>query len=210
MVRRTEEFNVSAMELVCSTRLHDIYQDGEKVLVELKWWTLVFIWNLCATDKRRISAVQLSRTLDIRYDSAKNYLLSGIVELDDGYIGGNSHNGKRGRGTGKPKIVVVLSKSANGAALCSRNQSRMWRLQKLSEFGRCTTGAHEVWSRRSALAAQGNQQSKNVLFGNYHGRCTKLQAYLDEFCFRFNRRMIGDQVFLCLIRAVTTSCGVLN
>lgn len=36
MVRRTEELNVSAMELVCSTRLHDIYQDGEKVLVELK------------------------------------------------------------------------------------------------------------------------------------------------------------------------------
>ncbi|HIR31512.1 MAG TPA: DDE transposase, partial [Candidatus Faecousia faecavium] len=38
----------------------------------------------------------------------------------------------------------------------------------------------------------------------------KLQAYLDEYCFRFNRRMTGDQIFLRLTRAVATSCGVLS
>ena len=51
---------------------------------------------------------------------------------------------------------------------------------------------------------------KTFLLGTYHGRCTKLQSYLDEFCFRFNRRMTGDQVFLRLVRAVATSCGVLS
>lgn len=30
---------------------------------------------------------------------------------------------------------------------------------------------------------------KTFLLGTYHGKCTKLQAYLDEFCFRFNRCM---------------------
>ena len=39
---------------------------------------------------------------------------------------------------------------------------------------------------------------KAFLIGTYHGRCTKLQAYLDEYCFRFNRRMTGDQIFLRL------------
>lgn len=51
---------------------------------------------------------------------------------------------------------------------------------------------------------------KAFLIGTYHGRCTKLQAYLDEYCFRFNRRMTGDQIFLRLTRAVATSCGVLS
>ena len=96
------------------------------------WFWAIY---LCATDKRGISAVQLSRTLGICYDSAwhlldrirtamgqrdEKYLLSGIVELDDGYVGGPSHNGKRGRGTDKAKIVVAVSKTANSAPLFTR------------------------------------------------------------------------------------------
>ena len=33
---------------------------------------------------------------------------------------------------------------------------------------------------------------KTFLLGTYHGCCTDLQAYLDRFCFRFNRRKTGD------------------
>ena len=50
----------------------------------------------------------------------ENYQLSGIIEMDDGYVGGCCHNGTRGCGTNKPKIVVALSKSENGAALLAR------------------------------------------------------------------------------------------
>ena len=99
----------------------------------------VWFWAiyLCATDKRGISAVQLSRTLGICYESAwylllriraamgqrdEKYVLSGIVEMDDGYVGGASHSGKRGRGTDKAKIVVALSKTENGAVLFTRMQ----------------------------------------------------------------------------------------
>ena len=51
---------------------------------------------------------------------------------------------------------------------------------------------------------------KALLLGTYHGRCTQLQAYLDEFCFRFNRRKTGDQIFLRLTRTVATSCAQLR
>ena len=62
------------------------------------WFWAIY---LCATDKRGISAVQLSRTLNICYESGwyllhrirramaqrdENYALSGIVEMDDGYV----------------------------------------------------------------------------------------------------------------------------
>ena len=50
----------------------------------------------------------------------EKYMLSGIVELDDGYVGGPSHNGKRGRGTEKAKIVVAVSKAENGMPLFVR------------------------------------------------------------------------------------------
>ena len=73
----------------------------------------VWFWAiyLCATDKRGIFVVQLSRTLNICYEWAwyllqrircaiaqrdENYALSGIVEMDDGYVSGATHNGKHG------------------------------------------------------------------------------------------------------------------
>ena len=52
----------------------------------------------------------------------EKYVLSGIVEMDDGYVGGASHSGKRGRGTDKAKIVVALSITENGAVLFTRMQ----------------------------------------------------------------------------------------
>lgn len=210
----------------------------------------VWFWAiyLCATDKRGISAVQLSRTLGICYDSAwhvldkirtamgqrdDNYQLSGIIEMDDGYVGGCCHDGKRGRGTTKPKIVVALSKTENGAALFARmkvvenvkGQTLQQIVDKYFEAG----ARVECDGYRSYLNLNGVQMEpkkyqagdlhwlhkaisnlKTFLLGTYHGRCTKLQSYLDEFCFRFNRRMTGDQVFLRLTRAVATSCGVLS
>lgn len=89
----------------------------------------------CATDKRDTSALPLSRTREICYDSAWHlldqirtamgqrdgkYPLSGIVELDDSYVGGLPHNGKRGCGTEKSKVVVAISKAANSVPLFAK------------------------------------------------------------------------------------------
>ena len=51
---------------------------------------------------------------------------------------------------------------------------------------------------------------KNLLQGTYHGKYTKLQPYLNVFCFRFNRRMFTDQLCSQLTKAVDTSSSVLS
>ena len=163
----------------------------------------------------------------------ENYLLSGIVELDDDYIGGNVHNGKRGRGTDKQKIVVALPKSTNSAALYARmkvvGNIQGKTLQQIVDQYIVSESKIECDGYRNYLNLDGVQLEhkkyeagdlhwlhkafsnlKVFLLGTYHVRCTKFQSYLDEVCFRFNRRMTGDQVFLRLARAVATSCVVLS
>ena len=207
------------------------------------FWTIY----LCATDKRGISAVQLSRTLNICYESAwyllhrirvatgkrdGNYELSGIVEMDDGYVGGATHNGKRGRGTDKAKIVVALSKTENGAALFTRMQvvedvtgGTLQQIvdETIAPGSKIECDGYRSYRNVSGVALDAKKYEsgdlhwlhktisnlKAFLLGTYHGRCQQLQAYLDEFCFRFNRRKTGDQIFIRMTRAIATSCGLL-
>ena len=208
------------------------------------WFWAIY---LCATDKRGISAVQLSRTLGICYESAwyllhrirramtqrdEKYALSGIVEMDDGYIGGATHNGKRGRGTDKAKIVVALSKKENGAALFTRMQvvedvtgGTLQQVvdETIAPGSKIECDGYKSYRNLSSVALDAKKNEpgdlhwlhkassnlKAFLLGTYHGRCTQLQSYLDEFCFRFNRRKTGDQIFIRLTRAAATSCGLL-
>ena len=209
----------------------------------------VWFWTiyLCATDKRGISAVQLSRTLNICYESAwyllhrirvamgkrdGNYELSGIVEMDDGYVGGATRNGKRDRETDKAKIVVALSKTENGAALFTRMQvvedvtgGTLQQVvdETIAPGSKIECDGYKSYRNLSSVALDAKKYEsgdlhwlhktisnlKAFLLGTYHGRCQQLQAYLDEFCFRFNRRKTGDQIFIRMTRAVATSCVLL-
>ena len=209
----------------------------------------VWFWAiyLCATDKRGISAVQLSRTLGICYESAwyllhrirramaqrdEKYALSGIVEMDDGYVGGATHNGKRGRGTDKAKIVVALSKTENGAALFTRMQvvedvtgGTLQQVvdETVAPGSKIECDGYKSYRSLSGVALDAKKHEtgdlhwlhkaisnlKAFLLGTYHGRCQQLQAYLDEFCFRFNCRNTSNQIFMRLTRAVATACGLL-
>ena len=91
----------------------------------------VWFWAiyLVARDKRGISALQLSRELELAYSSAwyllhrlrsamgerdKDYVLSGIIELDDAYFGAPTSNGKRGRGTDKTSVLAAVSLTEQG------------------------------------------------------------------------------------------------
>ena len=209
------------------------------------WFWAIY---LCATDKRGISAVQLSRTLGICYESAwyllhrirramaqrdENYALSGIVEVDDGYVGGATRNGKRGRRTDKAKIVVALSKTENGAALFTRMQVvedvTSKTLQQVvgkavAPGAKIECDGYRSYKNLSGVELDAKKYEpgdlhwlhkaisnlKAFLLGTYHGRCTQLQSYLDEFCFRFNRRKTGDQIFIRLTRAVAASSAQLH
>ena len=90
----------------------------------------IWLWSiyLVACDKRGYSATQLSKELDLPYNTAwfllqrirhamtqrdDNYMLTGLVEMDDTYFGKPEKGSKRGRGTTKIKVLVALSKDEN-------------------------------------------------------------------------------------------------
>ena len=93
------------------------------------WFWAIY---LVARDKQGISATQLSRELEIAYSSVwylshrlrnamgerdKDYVLSGIIELDDTYFGAPSPNGKRGGGTDKTSALAAVSLTDEGRPL---------------------------------------------------------------------------------------------
>ena len=170
------------------------------------------------------------------HGTSREHHVSGIsysFQLGGRLPGGASHSGKRGRGTDKAKIVVALSKTENGAALFTRMQVvddvTSKTLQQVVDETVAPGSKIECDGYRSYRNLSGVELDakkyepgdlhwlhkaisnlKAFLLGTYHSRCTQLQAYLDEFCFRFNRRKTGDQIFSCLARAVATSCGQLR
>jgi transposase-like protein len=86
----------------------------------LKWWFTAIWW--VTTQKNGASAMGLQRVPGLKsYTTAWTWLhkirkamvnpnrskLSGNVEVDEVYIGGEEHGGKRGRGTENKSIVVI-------------------------------------------------------------------------------------------------------
>ena len=205
------------------------------------WFWAVY---LVARDKRGISATQLSRELEIAYSSAwhllhqlrkamgqrdQDYVLSGIVELDDAYFGAPKPNGKRCRGTEKTSALAAVS-------LTGQEHSRFLKIQiskldaesvsiVVQSIVRSGSEIHSdaLGSFRAALhkhhyqAFDKNSSAlrwvhtlisnlKSFLLGTYHGLGNKhLQSYFDEFSFRFNRRFCPDQLFPRLVAAVAAS-----
>jgi hypothetical protein len=161
------------------------------------------------------------------------YFLSGIAELDDTYYGGTDQGGKRGRGTGKVNIMVALSKNVSGKPQYLKMQV-IGNLkgetvgafaQANIEYGSAIE-SDGYRSYRKPLADGYDHQfklfdsdtemlhwlhmivgnMKAFLLGTYHGNFMRyLQMYLDEFCYRFNRRAFKDELFSRLLHAVTES-----
>lgn len=214
--------------------------------LSLRTW----IWAiyLVSRDKRGYSAMQLSRVLSLPYNTAwfllhrirhamserdNNYMLTGIVELDDTYFGKPKKGGKRGRGTTKTKVVVAVSKDEEGKPKYAKMQvvpdlkgRTIGKFAKgcIEEGSTVQTDAYR--SYRKPLAEKylheyqvfdtesdmlkglhtiiGN--AKAFVSGTFHGLGRKhMQSYLDEYCYRFNRRYLGGDIFSRLLLAVTRS-----
>lgn len=96
-----------------------IFQDTK---LPLTVWFLAM--HLLTQGKHSVSALELKRQLGVCYDTAwsmkqkilqvmtereEGRVLSGRVEVDDAYVGGEHHEGKRGRGAaGKTPFVVAV------------------------------------------------------------------------------------------------------
>jgi len=92
----------------------------DKTRTQLKTW-FEAAWHV-STAKSGMSAKTLERTIGTSYKVAWMMLhrfrvamvnnersqLSGIVEVDESFVGGKDHGGKRGRGTGKSIVVIAV------------------------------------------------------------------------------------------------------
>ena len=145
------------------------------------------------------------------------YTLTGSIEMDDAFFGGAAA-GKRGRGAANKTKVVVMVESRDehagfigmktvaktdsaeiGAAAAAKiAPGQQIHTDGLAAYRTLEKMGHDHHAQR-VPPKEANEKlpwvhiaisnSKRFLLGTYHGVSHKyLQAYLDEFCYRFNRR----------------------
>ena len=153
------------------------------------------------------------------------YILSGYIEADDAFFGAPTSNGKRGRGTDKAVVLVGLSLDEKGNPQFVKMQvSPDMQGKSVSSFAAqniesgsivATVGlrSYEVLASKGFIH-EGKpcnpaidpghlkwlhvviSNAKAFITGTYHGLDKKhLQRYLNEFCYRFNRRKFHLQQF---------------
>jgi transposase-like protein len=209
------DFTVTAATLSANTKL------------PLRLW-LEAMWHV-VNQKNGVSALGVQRVLGLgSYPTAWRWLhklrramvrpgrdrLSGTVEVDEAYLGGQ-RSGPRGRGATGKALVLVLAQ-ADGAKI---GRIRLARIADASgpalvgAVGRAVQPGSQVltdgWEGYNGLAAQGYRRKtaivgenllprthrvasllKRWLLGTHQGAVahSHLDYYLDEFTFRFNRR----------------------
>lgn len=216
-----------------------IFEDSR---IPLNKW-LYAVYMMCSS-KKGVSAHQLHRTLGITYKSAWFMVhrirfamsqsplvekMSGEVEVDETYVGGKPRKGnngenkkpsKRGRGTDKTPVVVVVERDGQSRAKKMKQLSaknlREYIQENVTEEATVNTDGysgynnldkhfpnHEVVDHNSGEFARGRAYTntaeswfsllKRGVYGTFHHVSEKhLDRYVDEFVFRWNNRKISD------------------
>jgi transposase-like protein len=157
--------------------------------------------------------------------------LSGIVEMDEAFFGAPSVGGRRGRGTDKTPILVTVSISPEEKPRMARMKvvdtvdgetvghflddcvikGSEIRTDGLPIYNGVPTMGYTHTRKNFDTKSQPKylhwlhiiiSNVKSFIGGTYHGLDKKhLQRYLDEFCYRFNRRWSEDGLFSRLLFA---------
>ena len=165
----------------------------------------------------------------------RDHLLSGLIELDDAYFGGVCEGRYgRGIGQSKAAVAVAINdegyptyakiRVVNAFTQDDINDSMVAVAEQGSTFLTDGLGAwrgldqvgFEHKPEANANVPEGVEpfpcvhtlisNAKAWLAGTLHGLgATYLQDYLDEFCFRYNRRKIEHRLFERLVLAVGRS-----
>lgn len=172
-------------------------------------------------------------------DRDSNYQLSGIIEVDEGYFGASTKGKKRGRGTDQSKVLVSVSVKQDSKPQFAKmniinditkdtiHENIKSNIEKDSTINtdgfRSYSGLNENGFNHEKIESLDLDITevlksvhtlisnvKSFIEGTYHGLDKKhLQSYLDEYCYRFNRRFWQNQLFdrlltACInIRAIT-------
>ena len=193
-----------------------------------------------STKKKGMSTLELSQEFELRQKtcwefkwkiqqamaSSKLHLISGIVHVDEFYIGGEEE-GKQGRSKGDKKLVIVALEIVPGGvgrayAQCIDNASaNSFKPFFETYIGKEAAIITDEWRGYIPLKKDypNIQQIKSENGKNFqdihihimnlkgwlrgiHHHCSKerLQGYLDEYHFRYNRRSNMETIFDLLIR----------
>lgn len=160
------------------------------------------------------------------------YRLGKIIEFDDTYVGGK-RSGKRGRGAaGKKPVLVAVETRKKGAGFVamqvvdtiSKETVRKFLSRHLKVEQTVKTDAFHAMNavdetqqheKKVTLPEKASEwlplvhimigNMKKFINGTFHGVSQNyLQEYLDEFCYRFNRRFWEPQLPLRLLNACLT------
>jgi hypothetical protein len=193
-----------------------------------------------STKKKGMSTLELSQEFELRQktcwefkwkiqqamQSSKLHPISGIVHIDEFYIGGEEE-GKQGRSKGDKKLVIVALEIVPGGvgrsyAQCidsaSANSFRPFFETYISKEATIITDEwrgylplKKDYPNLSQIKSENGKSFQDIhihimnlkgwLRGIHH-HCSKerLQGYLDEYHFRYNRRSNMDTIFDILIR----------
>ena len=164
-----------------------------------------------------------------------NYKLANIVELDDAFFGAPGSNGKRGRGSSKSKVIVGISLTDDGkpqfakmkvvdaldgdtvkemvkeniesGSIIKSDDYTSYKALKDSDYKHSPEAVKNVDATEILHWVHiVISNAKAFINGTYHGLgCKHLQKYLDEYCYRFNRRFWENQLFDRLLSACSIS-----
>ena len=204
--------------------------------ITLRQWVQAF-HSMCS-HKKGVSALQLQRNLGLHSYRPAWHLahrirlamreeplasaLKGTVEVDETYIGGKSHGGKRGRGAPKNTIVVALverdgrvrskpvgtisADELKGAIRENVDKAARIMTDELPSYKGIGTefeGGHESVNHGEKEYARGDAHVngaesyfallKRGVHGTFHHVSKKhLGRYCDEFSFRWSQRKVTD------------------
>ena len=163
------------------------------------------------------------------------FVLAGLVEMDDSFFGAPTEGGKRGRGTTKTKVMAGLSLNKQGHPLYIKmevvpdlktktaagfaqgrvkpgsviSSDAYHSYRKLSDFG--FIHEYQVYSKEEnpdhlKWLHTAIPNAKAFIGGTFHGPDSRhLQSYLDEFCYRFNRRKFKGEWFSRLLKLCSST-----
>ena len=167
-------------------------------------------------------------------DRETRYQLGQVVEMDEAFFGG-PFSGKRGRGAeNKSKVIVAVENRGTSAGYAKMSVVETLDGDTIRDVSRTTirnlsTIRTDDYPAYTALAKHFQHRGKTVkspeakeklpwvhiLIGNaktfirgtYHGVSHKhLQRYLNEFCYRFNRRLMESEIFDRILVASLSTC----
>ncbi len=214
-----------------TVRIGTIFEESR---VPLKHWCFAF-WRAC-TSKKGVSALEIQRQTGVSYKTALfmmhriryamapegSDLLTGIVEVDETYVGGKPRfkgQSKRGRGTRKTPVLAMVERNGNVKAQVVPNVSGKTLKTAIRETvdrsafivtdeNPAYNGLHDYAGHMTVNHSlneyvRGDITTNTIesffaiikrgINGVYHCVSKKhLHRYLSEFEFRYNNRRLED------------------